>query len=350
MLLLQGFKFFLFLILIKLIIILLLATGLGVSGQELVFEHSHSKDGGLSGVQSGELEWKNVSAEFGALPVTLQVYKTTDSLKGRPFLGYYVTVELKDKKLNFTTQSGEGKRYTPSQYYLRNDSPLVVVNGTFFSFTTNQNLNPLIKEGKLIAYNVPALKSKLSDSFYYPTRSAIGITRKRKADVAWLFTDTASNYAYAFQKDPLIAAGTKADPGIKDLKTFDKWRWWKMETAIGGGPVLIQNSKVRITNKEEQMFVNGENDRHPRTAMGYTKNGNLIILLIQGRFPGEAEGATLREEAEILLNLGCVEALNLDGGGSSSMLINGRQTIRPSDKGLERPVPGIFMVKTARPN
>ena len=293
----------------------------------------------------GQLVWKNVSTEFGNVPGSVKVFKTTDSFDGRPFIAYYVVADLKAKNLEFTTQTGEGKRYTPSQYYLRDDSPLVVVNGTFFSFETNQNLNTVIRDGKLVAYNVPSLKSKKTDSFFYPSRSAIGISKRRKADVAWLFTDTAQQFPYAFERDPLLSNGIKPDPSFKDLNTFDKWKWWKMQTAIGGGPVLVHNKKIRVTNKEEQMFVNEENDRHPRTAMGYTRNRKLIILSVQGRFPGLAEGVTLQEEAQILLDLGCVEALNLEGGGSSCLLINGKQTIKPSDKGNERPVPGVFLIK-----
>jgi hypothetical protein len=301
----------------------------------------------LSGTSNayGQVQWKDVSAEFGNLPLSLRVFRSSDSLNHRPFIGYYVIADLKDKSLEFTTQTGEGRRYTPSQFYLKEDSPLVIVNGSFFSFTTNQNLNTLIKDGHLLAYNVPALKSKKTDSFYYPTRSAIGITKRRRADVAWLFTDTAKDYPYAFERDPLLAAGTNPDPAFKDLHTHEKWKWWKMETAIGGGPVLVHDKKVRVTSAEEQMFAGGENDRHPRTAMGYTRDRKLVILIIQGRFPGEAEGVTLKEEAEMLLNLGCVEALNLDGGGSSSMLVNGKLTIKPSDKGQERTVPGIFIIK-----
>jgi exopolysaccharide biosynthesis protein len=45
-----------------------------------------------------------------------------------------------------------------------------------------------------------------------------------------------------------------------------------------------------------------------------------------------------------MLSLGCVEAMNLDGGGSTCMLINGKTTIYPSDKGVERPVPAVLMV------
>ena len=96
------------------------------------------------------------------------------------------------------------------------------------------------------------------------------------------------------------------------------------------------------------MFVGGELDKHPRTAMGYTADGKLIILVIEGRFPGVAEGATLEQEAKILLDLGCYEALNLDGGGSSCMLVNGKETIKPSDKEGQRPVPGVFMIRAKR--
>ena len=122
-------------------------------------------------------------------------------------------------------------------------------------------------------------------------------------------------------------------------------RKWKMQTAIGGGPVLLQNGEVKITNNEELKFAGKAiNDKHPRTAMGYTKNNKLIVLVIEGRNPGIAEGATLLQLAQIFKNLGCWEALNLDGGGSSCMLVNGKQTISPSDK-KQRPVPAVFMIK-----
>lgn len=291
------------------------------------------------------VRWLPAGKDFGKLPPGIRVFKTTDSLNGRPFKAWYVEADLKDRSIDFTTQTGKGKRYTPAEYYQQERKPYVVVNGTFFSFETNQNLNAVIREGKMVAYNVPALKSKNADSFYYPTRSAIGISKKRKADVAWLFTDTAKRWPYAFQFHPIVAKGKTSDPVFADLNTLDHWKWWKMRTAIGGGPVLIKDGEVYITNKEEQMFVKGEKDRHPRTAMGYTEDHKLIILAIQGRFPGIAEGATLEEEANLLLQLGCVEALNLDGGGSSCLLVNGKETIQPSDKNGQRPVPGVFIIK-----
>ena len=131
-----------------------------------------------------------------------------------------------------------------------------------------------------------------------------------------------------------------------ESKKIASLKKWKVQTAVGGGPVLIQDSQIKISNEAEQMFTGKAiNDKHPRTAMGYTNDGKLIVLVIQGRFPNKAEGATLGQEAKILQDLHCREALNLDGGGSSCMLINGKQTIQPSDKEGQRPVPAVFLVK-----
>lgn len=293
----------------------------------------------------GQLHWKKVNNEFDSLPRSIRIFKTTDSFNGRPFIAWCAEIKMRDKKLAFTTQTGHGKRYTPSQYYASEGKPYIVVNGTFFSFQTNQNLGVIIRDGKMEAYNVPALKSLYTDSFYYPTRGAIGIHKKRWADVAWLFTDTAKRWPYAFQERPIVAKGGKTDPVIADLHTIDRWKYWKMQTAVGGGPVLVKEGTVYVTYKEEQLYVNGPEDLHPRTAMGYTRNRRLIILVIQGRSPGVAEGATLDETARILVELGCEEALNLDGGGSSCMLVNGKETISPSDKEGQRPVPSVFIVQ-----
>jgi len=119
---------------------------------------------------------------------------------------------------------------------------------------------------------------------------------------------------------------------------------WKMQTVIGGGPVLLQNGEIKITNNEERKFAgNAINDRHPRTAIGYTKENQLIILVAEGRTESAA-GITLVQEAQILRDLGCAEALNLDGGGSSCMIINGKATNSPSDKGEQRSVPSVFLI------
>lgn len=296
-----------------------------------------------------QIRWQNVDAQFQPLPASVHVFYTNDTIDGKPNIAYYVTADLKDKKLDFTTQVGNGKRYTPSQYFENEQQPLLVMNCTFFEFVHNSNQNVVIKEGKLVAYQVHTINGRGKDTFTYrhPLVSAIGISKKRNADVAWLYTDSAENYAYASQKVvPAFKDSVKHHTRKEMLRKAD-FSKWKMRSAVGGGPVLLQDGNIQITNNEELKFGGKAiNDKHPRTAMGYTNDGKLVLMVIQGRFPGKAEGATLTQEAQLLKEIGCVEALNLDGGGSSTLLINGKQTITPSDKEGQRAVPAVFIVKT----
>lgn len=283
----------------------------------------------------------------------MHVYKTNDSLGGKPFIAYYVEADLHNRGLQFTTDTAYQRRLTPSQYFQRNNKPLLVVNGTFFNFDKNQNLSLVMRNGRLLAYNLTSVRMKGKDSmsYKYPLKSAIGISRSRNADVAWLFTDSSYKKPFQYQTNYAVVTGTRTYIKKNELKFISsssapKFKKWKMETAIGGGPVLLQNGKVDVYNNQELMFAGKAiEDKHPRTAMGYTADGRLIILVIQGRFPGIAEGATLVQEANIFKDLGCIEALNLDGGGSSCMLINGKETIKPSDNDGQRPTPAMFIIK-----
>ncbi len=291
-----------------------------------------------------QLSWVNVDSLFSPLPASAHVYKTTDNIDGKPNIAFYVVADLKDMQLNFTTDTTFKRRFTPQQFFEKNKQPLVVVNGTFFDFASNKNLNVVVKDGKMVSYNIHSIALKGKDSLLYlhTFRSAIGINKKREADVAWLFTDSSKKHAYGSQL-PILRSTDSKQSITSRMSDFPKW---KMKTAIGGGPVLIQKGKVYITNYDESMFTGKAiDDKHPRTAMGYTKDNKLIILVVQGRFPGIAEGASLNHLAKILLDIGCVEALNLDGGGSSCLLINGKETIKPSDKEGQRPVPAVFIIQ-----
>jgi exopolysaccharide biosynthesis protein len=271
-------------------------------------------------------------------------------LDGKPFRAYYAIADIKEKKLQFTADTTHKRRMTPTQFYAKNVQPLLVVNTTFFSFTTNKNLNTVIKNGQLVGFNVHSLPMKGKDTFRYrhPFGSAIGISKKREADIAWLLTDSAKAFAYATQVPLAAGRDSVQQPSYTILKGNQaRFKKWKMRTAVGGGPVLVQDGQVKITNNEELKFAgNAINDKHPRTLMGYTQNNKLIIMVIEGRHPGTADGASLLQAAKLMADIGCVEALNLDGGGSSCMLINGKETIRPSDKGEQRAVPAVFIINS----
>jgi exopolysaccharide biosynthesis protein len=303
-----------------------------------------------------QLKWQNVDSLYQPLPKSLHVYFTDESIDTSKFRAFYVEADLKDENINFTTDTTFKRRLTPLEFYQKNDHPILVVNGTFFSFETNQNLNVVIKDGKIISHNSKIIKDpKDTARRLRVITGAIGINRKRKADVAWIKTDTANRYASASQRslNPIktgnyYAVKQRRATGERIVTTKpaddEPFRFWKMKTAIGGGPVLMQKGQIKISNEEEQMFAGKAiNDKHPRTAMGYTADNKLIILVVEGRNPN-AGGATLTQEAQILKDLGCIEALNLDGGGSSCLLINGKETIYPSDK-KQRAVPAVFIIQ-----
>jgi hypothetical protein len=312
---------------------------------------------------SAQLKWVNVDSLYQPLPASVHVYFTNQPVDTAPFRAYYVVADLKDKDLLFDVDTTLKRRLTPQQFYHKNQQALVVVNTTFFSFQTNQNLNVVIKGGKLVGYNNHTVPGRGKDTLTYrhPFGSAIGISANRNADIAWIFTDSSKKHPYARQHNSKLypdSFGVMYFQRVRSMKhsfrlhsnkgwkrTFQKW---KMQTAVGGGPVLLQNGLVQISNNEELKFAGKAiDDKHPRTAMGYTKDGKLIILMVEGRNTA-AGGATLTQEAKILQDLGCWEAMNLDGGGSSCMLVNGKETIKPSDAAGQRAVPSVFLIKSQK--
>ena len=300
---------------------------------------------------TGQLQWKNVDSLYQPLPAGAHVYFTNDSLEGKPNKAFYFTADLKNKKIEYTADAKDGTRLTPSQYFEKDTHPLLVVNCTFFEFVYNSNLNLVVREGKILSKSIQsiALKGKGTLLYKHVFRSAIGIDKHRNADVAWVFNDQLEKYPFISQTAVNGFTDSSANYSLQEIqsKNIATFKKWQVVTAVGGGPVLIQDAQIKISNEEEQMFAGKAiHDKHPRTAMGYTNDGKLIVLVVEGRFPGKAEGVTLMQEAKILLDLHCKEALNLDGGGSSCMLINGKQTITPSDKEGQRPVPAVFLVRT----
>jgi hypothetical protein len=108
--------------------------------------------------------------------------------------------------------------------------------------------------------------------------------------------------------------------------------------AIGGFPLLLRGGR-RVGDLEVTKRPAFAAGRHPRTALGYDSHRNLLwVAVVDGRQPGYSEGMTLPELTGFLEGLGADKALNLDGGGSSVMVLRGVAVSRPSDATGERPV------------
>jgi hypothetical protein len=145
---------------------------------------------------------------------------------------------------------------------------------------------------------------------------------------------------------PKLAALRPGDTVRLDLRT-DGFDWESVENAVGGGPFLLRGGEIATDWKEQGFNEAFSLKRHPRTAIGLTPQGDVWLVAIDGRQPMSV-GATLEETARVLLRLGCRDAINLDGGGSTALNLLGVTVNRPSD-GRERPVANAVAIFGPQP-
>ena len=118
--------------------------------------------------------------------------------------------------------------------------------------------------------------------------------------------------------------------------------WLGVQCAVGGGPTLVQRGKVLVTAQQERFQADIARGRAPRTAVGYAGDTGVVLVTVDGR-QAASVGMTLYELARFMRELGAVEAINLDGGGSTAMVVRGNLVNRPSD-GAERPVSNALVL------
>jgi hypothetical protein len=113
---------------------------------------------------------------------------------------------------------------------------------------------------------------------------------------------------------------------------------------VGGFPLLLVQGRP-VLDRVPSIRPAFALERHPRTAVGLRADGTVLLVVVDGRQPGHSAGMTLPELTGLLLELGAVDALNLDGGGSTTLVVRGRIVNRPSDP-VERPVTNALVVRS----
>lgn len=120
-------------------------------------------------------------------------------------------------------------------------------------------------------------------------------------------------------------------------------KYFPAEDIVAGVPQLIKNGKIDITWEQEKASKSFVETRHPRTAVAKLKDGKFLMLTADGRTDASA-GLDLYDLAAYMLELGAVDAMNLDGGGSTTMFLAGKVANQPSDKEGERKVGDAILV------
>jgi hypothetical protein len=136
----------------------------------------------------------------------------------------------------------------------------------------------------------------------------------------------------------------KLNLNLSPVETEQTNLWKQAGDIIGGGPQLIKHGRLDITNAAEKILPSFVSDGHPRTAIAKLKSGQILLVTVDGRQPGESIGMSLTMLADLLLEFGAVEAINLDGGGSTTMVIKNKVVNKPSDATGERPVSDAILV------
>lgn len=210
--------------------------------------------------------------------------------------------------------------------------------------------------------NGSALYSPAGGRFGRPPRNACSARLRGSGGLRWVDGREQIGRDYEVEvarcsKDRLRRRGgvvVSARPGSTDAVLIQSltpaetvtvswtFRWPRVMDSLGGFPRLVAKGKVVARRCDASLCA-----RHPRTGLGFTKKGQLLLVVVDGRRPGWSTGMTLKRFATEMKRLGAVNAMNLDGGGSSTMVVRGRIVNRPSD-GSERSVSGAVLVHRRR--
>ena len=182
----------------------------------------------------------------------------------------------------------------------------------------------------------PASNSVFRENLRYNTnRGAFGIFYDNSVDISWASTKNDSIFYWNFPFNNR--------PGKPASINYSFSEFWNVKEAMHAGPILIRNKNIKVTSEEEVFFNTPVDGVQPRSAIGYNKNGDIIMMVIDGR-QVDSRGVYLEELAMLMKQFDCEEALNLDGGGSSSLVVNGKLVNNPLGLNSEREVMSFIAV------
>ena len=164
------------------------------------------------------------------------------------------------------------------------------------------------------------------------TRAIIGTNANGKPAAYWTSAPDASNILFYDRPMTTVMGGNLWGPANNGNP--GPIVAWNPKNAISTGPMLVYNGKCCVDlamNPAGYYITNFEcwaKDIYPtkpdRTAVGYTSDGKIVLFICDGRIK-DSDGAYIDELALIMKGIGCVAAMNLDGGGSTAMIVNGKR-------------------------
>lgn len=287
------------------------------------------------------LTWVDVTPQFN-LPEGIHLFQA--ERPSPPLKAWYLEVDMQQPAIAlrpYLSQAPGGKEGVAP--FCQRVGAIAAVNGGYFDTNGSTSYSAVVYPGEVVAQNLSTIYR--SGVPYPVTRSFFGMTTERALSVDWIYHfGNRVEDIYIFDQPTANAPG---QPAPIPQKTQGR-PYEKLLTGIGGGPTLIKNGAIFISHDEEVFWDSGigHATANPRTAVGITAANHAILLVVDGRQTG-SQGVTLPELAQMLLELGCVEAMNLDGGGSTQMAVGNQLINRPEGGTYMRPVPTILAVVPA---
>jgi hypothetical protein len=281
------------------------------------------------------LSWQPVDSLNSVLPSGVKVFEGTDL--EWPLKAWYARIDGQQDDIRFGvlhSDEEDGRESTSS--FAHDEGACVVLNGGYFrmDLTPSRPIGLLLVDSNMVHQPTPSVLRK--DVSYPVARAAIGVNGNEETDIAWV----ASTDSGLVSLDP-PPENRLTEP--VDSLNLAVGTAWPMRDALSAGPSLISQGRIRITVDEEVFFGSSIPDVHPRSAIGITPDQETILLVVDGR-QGESSGVDLEALARILFDLGAVEAMNLDGGGSSTLVVEGVRLNRPQGRDSEREIASAVAV------
>lgn len=280
---------------------------------------------------SQPITWTEITSNY-TLPAGIKVFSGERS---SPILKiFYIDVDMNNPDLVIHPYIGSNKtvnNFVPSV------GAYAGINGGFFGGSSSYSA--VIYPYEVKAQNVTAV-TRNSQSFPV-VRSFFGMNFNRTFDVKWIY-HYGNNVSDIYEFDqPMAYTNNQTNPlPAPEQSTGSVYD--NLLVGIGGAPTLVKNGQVNVTYDQEVMWGSGVgyDNGDPRTAVGYTTDNHVIMIVADGR-QAASQGVGLPELAQIMIDLGCVEAMNLDGGGSTQMAVGNQLVDMPSES---RAIPTILTV------
>jgi Phosphodiester glycosidase len=297
---------------------------------------------GASSTPTSGIAWDKAADLNTNMPNGIAVFRGT----GNGLRAWYATLDASvNPNIEWNVASIAPGSRTPLEFANAESKPVyVTINAGYFGASSiNQSFSLAIKNGVTAATGVKQLTR--NGQIYYPTRAAFGAMANGDIVATWAYPVGASNTITQY---PLPSPNDSSKPplALPDANFPAGGSTWSPVKAIGGGPILIKNGAKIVTFTEEIFDAASgisPTGAAPRTAVAKLAYGKVLFIVIDGR-SSISRGVTLSELADILLSLGATEAINLDGGGSSAMVVNGALANTPSD-GAMRSVPTALLFR-----